>query len=77
VAAVPGDVSPTPQKKKSGSVDDLSVETVASDDNFFRRFCPFVAFEIIYNNVRLRSNAGEYYKMHVEINGVQCQNSRC
>jgi hypothetical protein len=39
-------------------------ETAAVDGNYlFRKFCPFFEFEIVENNVRLRINTREDYKM--------------
>jgi hypothetical protein len=50
----------------SGSVDRLSVKTVAGDINFLFRSChPFVVFEIIQNNVWLIINTREEYIMYV------------
>jgi hypothetical protein len=49
----------------------LSVKTVARDGNcLFRRFRPFVAFEITQNNVQLHINTKEDYELH----GVKIQN---
>jgi hypothetical protein len=42
------------------------VENVARGGNcLFRMFRPFVTYEIIQNNMRLRTNTREVYKMHM------------
>jgi hypothetical protein len=42
------------------------VETVARDGKYlFQRFCPFIAFEVIQNNMQVCVNARKNYKIYV------------
>jgi hypothetical protein len=50
----------------SGSMEGVSVETAARDGNcLFQKFRPFVTLEITQNNMRLRINTSEDYKMYI------------
>jgi hypothetical protein len=51
------------------------METVARDENcLFRRFYPFLAFEIIRNNVWLHVDTRKDYEVYMGKNGVYGDN---